>query len=192
MIDTDLADLYGVETRSLNQAVKRNANRFPKDFMFRLTANEKSEVITICDHLHQLKFSNNLPFAFTEHGAIMAATVLNSPQAVSMSVFVMRAFVRMREQIAANQAILKRLAKIDRALLEQDASLMDLYEKLLPLLQPAPDPPKRRIGFQSKSKVEWDGICFALRPKLESRPNRRQFLVGLQSNHRTSSRYHLS
>jgi hypothetical protein len=152
MIDADLAGLYGVETRTLNQAVKRNADRFPKDFMFRLTAGEKSEVITNCDHLRHLKFSKSLPFAFTEHGAIMAATVLNSPQAVSMSVFVVRAFILMREHIAANAAILKRLAEIDRTLLQHDTALLDLYEKLLPLLQPPPDSPKRRIGFQSKGK----------------------------------------
>lgn len=90
MVDADLAGLYGVETRTLNQAVKRNADRFPKDFMFRLTSGEKSEVITNCDHLRHLKYSKSLPYAFTEHGAIMAATVLNSPQAVSMSVFVVR------------------------------------------------------------------------------------------------------
>lgn len=153
MIDADLADLYGVETRTLNQAVKRNTERFPKDFMFRLHDVEKTEVITNCDHLHHLKFSNTLPFAFTEHGAIMAATVLNSPQAVSMSVFVVRAFVRLREQIAANRTILKRLAEIDKTLLEQDTALVDLYEKLQPLLQPPEDPPKRRIGFQSKGKA---------------------------------------
>jgi hypothetical protein len=152
MIDADLAGLYGVETRTLNQAVKRNADRFPKDFMFRLDAGEKSEVITNCDHLRHLKFSKHLPFAFTEHGAIMAATVLNSPQAVSMSVFVVRAFILMREHIAANAAILKRLAEIDRTLLQHDTALLDLYEKLLPLLQPPQEPPKRRIGFQSKGK----------------------------------------
>jgi len=83
MIDADLAGLYGVETRTLNQAVKRNADRFPKDFMFRLSTGKKSEVITNCDHLRRLKFSKSLPFAFTEHGAIMAATVLNNPQALS-------------------------------------------------------------------------------------------------------------
>lgn len=153
MIDADLAGLYGVETRALNQAVKRNRDRFPKDFMFRLTSVEKSEVITICDHLHRLKFAQSLPFAFTEHGAIMAATVLNSPQAVAMSVFVVRAFVQMREQIAANRTILKRLAEIDKTLLGHDTALVDLYEKLLPLLQPPPDSPKRRIGFQSKGKA---------------------------------------
>ena len=152
MIDADLAGLYGVETRTLNQAVKRNIDRFPKDFMFRLNAGEKSEVITNCDHLRGLKFAKSLPFAFTEHGAIMAATVLNSPQAVSMSVFVVRAFIQMREHIEANAAILKRLAEIDRALLEHDTALVELYEKLQPLLQPPPDPPKPRIGFQSKGK----------------------------------------
>ena len=82
----------------------------------------------------------------------MAATVLNSPQAVAMSVFVVRAFVRLREHVVANQAILKRLAEIDRTLLQHDSSLLDLYEKLLPLLQPPPARPKRRIGFQAKGK----------------------------------------
>ena len=82
LIDADLADIYGVETRTLNQAVKRNAERFPEDFVFRLNTDEKSEVITNCDHLAHLKFAKSLPSAFTEHGAIMAATVLNSPPAV--------------------------------------------------------------------------------------------------------------
>lgn len=153
MIDADLAGLYGVETRTLNQAVKRNANRFPKDFMFRLNADEKSEVITNCDHLRHLKFAKSLPLAFTEHGAIMAATILNSPRAVSMSIFVVRAFILMREHITANAAILKRLAEIDRTLLQHDTALLDLYEKLLPLLQPPQEQPRRRIGFQSKGKA---------------------------------------
>lgn len=153
IIDADLATLYGVPTKALNQAVKRNEDRFPHDFVFRLTEKERVEVVTNCDHLAKLKFSRTLPMAFTEHGAIMAATVLNSSQAVSMSVFVVRAFVRLREQIAANQIIFKRLAKIDRALLEHDTSLLDLYEKLLPLLQPPSEQPRRRIGFQSKGKL---------------------------------------
>ena len=153
MIDADLAALYDVPTKALNQAVKRNKDRFPLDFVFRLTAKERLEVVTNCDHLARLKFSRTLPLAFTEHGAIMAATVLNSPQAVSMSVFVVRAFIQMREHIAANAAILKRLAEIDRALLEHDTALVELYEKLQPMLQPPPDPPKPRIGFQSKGKL---------------------------------------
>lgn len=104
-------------------------------------------MVTICDHLARLKFSPNLPRAFTEHGAIMAATVLNSPQAVAMSVYVVRAFIRMREQLASNVTILKRLAEIDKSLLQHDVSLRDIYRKLLPLLQPPPAPVKRRIGF---------------------------------------------
>jgi hypothetical protein len=144
----DLADLYGVETRVLNQAVKRNADRFPEDFMFQLNAAEKHEVITNCDHLAGLKFAKSLPYAFTEHGAIMAATVLNSPEAVAMSVFVVRAFMQMREQLAANAAILKRLAEIDQTLLAHDQSLRVIWQKLQPLLLPPPDPPKRRIGFK--------------------------------------------
>jgi alanine-alpha-ketoisovalerate/valine-pyruvate aminotransferase len=149
MIDADLAAIYGVETRVLNQAVKRNRERFPGDFVFILSPVEKEKVITNCDHLAHLRFAKSLPLAFTEHGAIMAATVLNSPQAVAMSVYVVRAFIRMREQLTANAAILKRLAEIDKTLLQNDASLRDIYYKLLPLLQPPPVFPKRRIGFVS-------------------------------------------
>ena len=148
LIDADLAAIYGVETRALNQAVKRNAGRFPEDFIFQLNADEKLEVITNCDHLAGLKFAKSLPFAFTEHGAIMAAMVLNSPEAVKLSVFVVRAFMQMREQLAANAAILKRLAEIDKTLLEHDSALRTIWTKLQPLLAPPPEPPRRRIkGF---------------------------------------------
>jgi ORF6N domain-containing protein len=129
--------------------VKRDSERFPKDFVFQLSAQlsaeEKLEVITNCDHLARLKFAKSLPFAFTEHGALMAATVLNSPQAVAMSVYVVRAFIQMPEQLAANRKILKRLTEIDKTLLEHDSMLRDIYRKLLPLLQPPPE--QKRIGF---------------------------------------------
>ena len=92
------------------------------------------------------------PWAFTEHGALMAATVLNSPEAVAMSVFVVRAFMQMREQLAANAAILKRLAEIDKTLLEHDSALRTIWTKLQPLLAPPPEPPKRRIGFNADNK----------------------------------------
>lgn len=97
MIDADLAELYGVPTKALNQAVKRNSERFPVDFMYQLTTEEKAEVVTNCDHLARLKFSRSLPFTFTEHGAIQAANVLGSPQAVEMGIYVVRAFVRLRK-----------------------------------------------------------------------------------------------
>src|SRR5204862_8075077 len=96
ILDLDLAELYGISTKRLNQQVKRNADRFPSDFAFFLTDREKAEVVANCDHLARLRFSPVLPRAFTEHGAIMAANVLNSPEATQMSVFVVRAFVRMR------------------------------------------------------------------------------------------------
>jgi ORF6N domain len=126
LVDADLAAIYGVETRTLNQAVKRNAERFPEDFIFTLNAAEKLEVITNCDHLARLKFAKSLPFAFTEHGAIMAATVLNSAQAVAMSIYVVRAFIQMREQLAANSEVLRRLAEIDKTLLQHNARLRDI------------------------------------------------------------------
>lgn len=159
----DLAAIYGVETRRLNEQVNRNATRFPADFVFKLTREEfeslKSNGAVLGRGRTPLRSQNAilkrgqhvkyLPYAFTEHGAIMAAMVLNSPQAVAMSVYVVRAFAGMREQLMANAAILKRLAEIDRALLQHDSSLRDIYQKLLPLLQPPPQPPRRRIGFLS-------------------------------------------
>lgn len=167
MLDADLARLYGVTTKVLNQAVKRNFSRFPQDFAFQLTREDvvnwsqfatsslqgadlkmdisnRSQIVTGSQKHRDPRFR---PWAFTEHGALMAANILRSERAVHMSVFVIRAFVRLREQIAANTTILKRLAEIDKTLLQHDATLRDIYRKLLPLLQPPPDPPKRRIGF---------------------------------------------
>ncbi|MBE2202891.1 MAG: ORF6N domain-containing protein [Chthoniobacterales bacterium] len=152
LLDADLATIYDVPTKRLNEQVKRNAARFPEDFIFQLTAEEKQEVVANCDHLARLKFSKSLPYAFTEHGAIMAATVLNSPEAVKMSVFVVRAFVQMREQLATNAAILKRLAEIDKTLLEHDQVLGVIWRQIQPLLAPPPDPPKPRIGFHCDEK----------------------------------------
>jgi len=146
VLDLNLAEIYGVETRVLNQAVKRNGERFPEDFLFELTRDEILRISQTVTSLANLKYSRQVQ-AFTEHGALMAASVLNSTEAVEMSVFVIRAFVRAREHLAANAAILRRLAQIDKTLLEHDSALRDVYRKLLPLLQPPPEPPKRRIGF---------------------------------------------
>jgi hypothetical protein len=168
ILDADLAELYGVPTKVFNQAVKRNADRFPPDFLFQLTAQEWSNLRSqiaassledvqkegVLPNWSQFVTSSKRhrgaayrPTAFTEHGAIMAAMVLNSPEAVAMSVFVVRAFMQMRGQLAANAAILKRLAEIDRTLLEHDSALRTIWTKLQPLLAPPPEPPKRRIGF---------------------------------------------
>jgi len=124
----------------------------PEDFCFRLSLTEAEDVQRSRSQIVTLKRGQNikyLPHAFTEHGAIMAAMVLNSPEAVAMSVFVVRAFMQMREQLAANTAILKRLAEIDQTLLEHNSALRTLWTKLQPLLAPPPAPPKRRIGFNA-------------------------------------------
>jgi len=169
ILDADLGELYGVPTKRLNEQVKRNADRFPPDFIFQLTAREwsnlKSQFVTsslevqqnegVAPNWSQIATSSKRyrgaayrPTAFTEHGSIMAAMILNSPEAVAMSVFVVRAFMQMREQLAANAAILKRLAEIDRTLLEHDSALRAIWTKLQPLLAPpSPEKPRRRIGF---------------------------------------------
>ena len=152
LLDADLATLYGVATKVLNQAVRRNADRFPEDFCFVLTAAEKLEVVTNCDHLVRLKFSPVRPRAFTEHGALMAANLLNSARAVAMSVYVIRAFVKMRESQAVSEGTLKRLAEIDKTLLVHDVALREILEKLRPLLAPPPTPPKPEIGFHVRER----------------------------------------
>jgi hypothetical protein len=162
ILDADLARLYGVPTKRFNEAFKRNRQRFPVDFAFQLTAvefnNLRSQFATSSSQAIESVISSHggrryHPWAFTEHGAVMAANILHSERAIHMSVFVVRAFVRLREHIAANRTILKRLAELDKTLIEHDTALVDLYEKLQPLLQPPPDAPKRRIGFQSKGKA---------------------------------------
>ena len=113
-------------------------------------AGNRSQIVTGSQKHRDPRFR---PWAFTEHGALMAANVLRSRRAVQMSVYVIRAFVRLREHIAANHAILKRLAEIDKTLLQHDTALRDIYRKLLPLLQPPPEPPKRKIGFLVKERA---------------------------------------
>jgi len=166
LMDADLARLYGVATFRFNEAFKRNRHRFPADFAFQLTSAEfenlRSQIATSSSQaIDSLRHNSSQfamssvrqrgrtyrPWAFTEHGALMAANILRSERAVQMSVFVVRAFIRLREHVAANTAVMARLAEIDKTLLQHDAALRDVYRKLLPLLQPPADPPKRRIGF---------------------------------------------
>jgi hypothetical protein len=166
ILDTDLARLYGVQTFRLNEAVKRNRERFPGDFLFQLAPDERDSLTS------QIAISKagrggrrTLPYAFTEHGALMAANILNSPRAVSMSLYIIRAFIKMREDLAANAAILKRLAEIDNTLLLQDGALRDIYHKLRPLLKPPPAPPKPQIGFHIKE----DAVPYRIKRKPSSR-----------------------
>lgn len=189
MLDSDLANIYAVSTKALNQAVKRNAARFPEDFMFRVTAEElkeirsqtvntgnRSQVVTGSSKTSRLRSqivtSRNrsqfvtgsqkhrdpryLPYAFTEHGAIMAANVLNSPRAVEMSVFVVRAFVRMRATLADSHELALRLAELEKDLTDRldvhEVAIVDIQRRFMQIIDPPPlpQPPRKQIGFRAK------------------------------------------
>ena len=147
ILDADLAKLYGVSTKALNQAVRRNASRFPEDFLFSLTAKEKEEVVTNCDHLRKLKFSRTLPNAFTEHGAIMAANVLNSERAVEAGVQVVRAFVKLRNMLASNANLSSKLNELEKRYDHQFKIVFDTIRQLM--TTPASKP--KQIGFRSRA-----------------------------------------
>jgi hypothetical protein len=179
ILDGDLALVYGVTTKRLNEQFRRNRKRFPNDFAFHLTAEEfeslrsqaatlntitskRSQVVTasadatMWSQIATLKSGRGRhqkyrPWAFTEHGALQVANILRSDRAIAMSIDVIRAFIELRERVAANAVILKRLAEIDKTLLLHDSALRDVYEKLLPLLPPPPPPPRRQIGFSAVS-----------------------------------------
>lgn len=134
MIDSDLAKLYGVSTKALNQAVKRNLNRFPQDFMFKLTKEEKTELVTNCDQFKQLKYSSSLPNAFTEHGVLMLASVLNSEIAINTSIEIVKAFVKMREMLASNQELAKKINSIERKVLQHDTKFKAVFDAIRKLI----------------------------------------------------------
>jgi len=147
IIDADLADFYGVPTKRLNEQMKRNRGRFPEDFVFQLTSEEKSEVVAKCDHLANLKYSSTLPHAFTEHGALMAAGILNTPHAVEVSVFVVRALVKLRRVVAQHKELTHKLTEIEQNLLRHDRQIVALVQAIRQLMNPNPVPERRRIGF---------------------------------------------
>jgi hypothetical protein len=156
MLDSDLAVAYGVTTKALNQAVKRNREKFPADFAFQLTADEttalRSQIVTSKGRGGR----RYRPYAFTEHGAIMAATVLNSPQAVQMSVFVVRAFIKMRAVLSDNRELARKLAALEKELKERldvhEAVIVSILQRVMDIIVPPalPEPPKKPIGFQVK------------------------------------------
>ncbi len=143
MLDADLALIYGVTTKRLNEQVKRNSDRFPADFMFRLTKREKAEVVANCDHLRTLRFSPTVPYAFTEHGAIMLASVLSSRVAIDASVQIVRAFVRLREMLSSHKDLARKLADLERRYDHQFRVVFDAIRQLIVEVQR----PRKRIGF---------------------------------------------
>jgi len=159
MIADELARLYKVPSFRLNEALKRNAERFPEDFCFQLTTAEvdrmRAQGVPFTAATHGGR--RTLPYVFTEHGALMLANVLRSPRAVQMSIYVVRAFIRMREEIATNLTILRRLSEVDKKLLEHDTVLREIVEALQPLLnaraidEAEAAKPKRLIGFNQNN-----------------------------------------
>ena len=155
-----LAAIYGVSTKALNQAVKRNAEKFPTDFMFRLSRKEAEELLASRSQIVTLKRGQNikyLPYAFTEHGAIMAANVLNSPQATQMSVFVVRAFVKMRSAFGDTRELARKLVLLEQELKIRlnihEAAIVDVLQRIMKILDPPPpppEPPAPEIGFHVK------------------------------------------
>jgi hypothetical protein len=146
MLDSDLAELYGVTTKRLNEQVRRNGTRFPSDFVFQLAADEvanlRSQFATSSRGHGGRRYR---PFAFTEHGAIMAATILNSPRAVEVSVFVVRAFVKLREFVAMHKELARKLAVLEQ---KYDAQFKVVFDAIRELMKPPEAPTKRRkIGF---------------------------------------------
>ena len=152
LLDSDLATLYGVSTKVFNQAVRRNLNRFPADFAFHLEASEwgalRSQTVTL--DAGRGRHRKYPPFAFTEHGAIMAATILNSPTAIEMSVYVVRAFVRLRAVLASHTELSRKLAALEKSVSSLDASTHrqfdEVYAAIRALMTP-PEPMRRPIGF---------------------------------------------
>ena len=148
ILDSDIAELYGVPVKVLNQQIKRNRERFPSDFVFQLTEKEhgvlRSQIVTSKEGRGGRRYT---PYAFTEHGAIMAATVLNSERAVQMSVFVVRAFVRLREMLATNRKLAGKIDELENRLETHDSTIQELIEAIKELMTPE-EPPRIRIGFQ--------------------------------------------
>jgi phage regulator Rha-like protein len=151
MLDSYLAEIYGVETRILNQAVKRNTSRFPSDFMFQLTLEEAEAILRSRSQSVTLKRGQNikyLPYAFTEHGALMLANVLNSERAAQTSVMVVRAFVKLRQMLASNAELARKLAAMEK---KYDAQFKVVFDAIRQLMSP-PAKPKREIGFHAKDE----------------------------------------
>ncbi|MGA3180354.1 MAG: ORF6N domain-containing protein [Verrucomicrobiota bacterium] len=159
ILDSDLARIYGVPTKSLNQAVKRNLSRFPDDFIFHLTAMEAASLMrsqSVTAYKRNIRF---LPYAFTENGAIMAANVLNSPEAVRMSVFVVRAFIKMRELLGGTKELARQLADLEKKLTARldghEVAIVEVLRRVMDILEPPPfsEPPKRQIGFNAEPEA---------------------------------------
>jgi len=148
MLDFDLAELYGVETRALKQAVRRNLDRFPADFMFELSTAEIKNLVSQTVIPTRGKLGGATPYAFTEQGVAMLSSVLRSPRAVQVNIAIMRTFVRLREMLLSNAELARKLAALEN---KYDAQFKVVFDAIRELMLP-PDPPRRKIGFHPTSK----------------------------------------
>ncbi len=146
MIDRDLAELYGVTTKRLNEQVKRNISRFPTDFMFQLTKIEKLELVANCDRFSLLRHSTSLPYAFTEHGAVMLACILNSDIAIQANIQIIRVFTTIREIALQNKDMLLKIEKLEQRIGKHDKELQIVFETFREMMD-QPPPKRNRIGF---------------------------------------------
>jgi len=153
MIDSDLAELYGVKTKVLNQAVKRNGDRFPATFMFQLTAGETKELVTSCDRFEKLKHSSVPPKAFTEHGVLMLANILSSSIAISVSILIIEAFVNLRSTVITHSDLTKKIALMETRLADHDEQFQIFHELILPFLAIA-NPSRKKIGFRDPKEED--------------------------------------
>jgi hypothetical protein len=151
ILDRDLADLYEVTTKALNQAVKRNERRFPPDFMFRLTKEEKKGLVTNCDRFQTLKHSSSLPRAFTEQGVAMLSSVLNSERAIQVNIAIMRAFVRLRQLLGSQKELACKLEELEGHLKDHDKQIQTIFSAIRQLMA-APKRPPKKIGFHLREK----------------------------------------
>lgn len=149
MIDSDLAELYGVTTKRLNEQVKRNLKRFPIDFMFQLTESEKNEVVANCDHLKKLKFSPYLPYAFTEHGAVMLASVLNSERAIIVNMHIIRIFNKMREMLILHKDVLVEIANLKSQISGHEEKILRVFEYLRQLQEVN----QNKLRFENRPRI---------------------------------------
>ncbi|MDA8084597.1 MAG: ORF6N domain-containing protein [Nitrospiraceae bacterium] len=146
MLDRGLAMLYGVETKVLNQAVKRNVRRFPEDFMFQLLPTEKVELVTNCDRFRTLRHSTIMPYVFTENGVAMLSSVLNSERAISVNIQIMRAFTRIREMLSGHKELAHKLTQLEGRIDKHDGEIKAIFGAIRQLMTP-PETKKRKIGF---------------------------------------------
>jgi hypothetical protein len=151
MLDRDLAWLYGVATKVLNQAVRRNKERFPGDFLFQLTKAERNELVTNCDQFKTLKHSTVLPYVFTQEGVAMLSSVLRSKRAVQVNIAIMRVFVKLRKAFSVHKELAYKLKELENRVENHDADIKDIFEAIRQLMR-LPDEHKRIVGFVAKEK----------------------------------------